>query len=238
MLVREALRYQCGLGIIIAVTLGLRIGEVLGLRWSDYNRQARTLKIDRQLEERPGLPEAPPKKNSYRELPVPPLLAALLDARFSEIIKAGRFPYWIVEGALGQPITHRNARRALAGLIVSWNTIQTGPFACDTCGASYATNDGLRMHRWRSHQIPQQEYQPPRRPDAECLPDDLTWHDLRHTFTTRLLGVGADISIRRKALGHKGGDVTERYTHATIEMLRPWIDAAEPREPDDAQQVM
>ena len=43
---------------------------------------------------------------------------------------------------------------------------------------------------------------------------DLRFHDLRHTFATRLIGLGVDLITVRDLLGHFSVRVTQRYTHS------------------------
>ncbi len=53
---------------------------------------------------------------------------------------------------------------------------------------------------------------------------DLKFHDLRHTFATRLIQSGADIYSVQKLLGHKSMDQTSRYAHHDVDSLRRAID--------------
>jgi len=46
---------------------------------------------------------------------------------------------------------------------------------------------------------------------------DLHFHDLRHTFTTRLQGLGVDYEVRQALLGHKMLGMTAHYSHGGIE---------------------
>lgn len=41
----------------------------------------------------------------------------------------------------------------------------------------------------------------------------IRWHDLRHTFATRLGRSGADLAVIREALGHSSIAVTQKYRH-------------------------
>jgi len=49
---------------------------------------------------------------------------------------------------------------------------------------------------------------------------DLRFHDLRHTFATRLVQAGENLYKVQVLLGHKGGAMTQRYAHHYPESLR------------------
>jgi integrase len=49
---------------------------------------------------------------------------------------------------------------------------------------------------------------------------DLHFHDLRHTFATRLVQAGEDLYKVQVLLGHKGAAMTQRYAHHYPESLR------------------
>jgi integrase/recombinase XerD len=59
-------------------------------------------------------------------------------------------------------------------------------------------------------------------PDAVGL--DITAHQLRHTFATRLLWAGANIREIQYLLGHKSLATTERYLALEIDQKRAAID--------------
>jgi integrase/recombinase XerD len=52
---------------------------------------------------------------------------------------------------------------------------------------------------------------------------NLTFHDLRHTFGTRLADAGVDIVKIAELMGHLSIQTTRRYTHATDEGKRAAI---------------
>jgi len=49
---------------------------------------------------------------------------------------------------------------------------------------------------------------------------NLRWHDLRHTFATRLVAAGTHLSIVQKACGHSSHNTTTRYAHVDDSQLR------------------
>ena len=54
---------------------------------------------------------------------------------------------------------------------------------------------------------------------------DFRFHDLRHTFATRLVQSGEDLYSVQRMLGHKSQAMTQRYTHHNPESLRRPVDA-------------
>ncbi len=52
----------------------------------------------------------------------------------------------------------------------------------------------------------------------------LRFHDLRHTFATRLVEKGADIETVRDLLGHHSITVTQRYTHSNDDRKRAAVE--------------
>ena len=48
----------------------------------------------------------------------------------------------------------------------------------------------------------------------------LRFHDLRHTFATRLVLAGVDLATVSKLLGHSSIQMTMRYAHPTPEALK------------------
>lgn len=55
--------------------------------------------------------------------------------------------------------------------------------------------------------------------------DDLHWHDLRHTFGTRLAEAGCSEATIAALMGHSDPATTRRYTHATDKAKRIAVEA-------------
>jgi integrase len=49
---------------------------------------------------------------------------------------------------------------------------------------------------------------------------DFHFHDLRHTFATRLVDAGVSITVLAELLGHSDIRMTKRYAHATEKSKR------------------
>jgi integrase len=54
----------------------------------------------------------------------------------------------------------------------------------------------------------------------EAKIEDFRWHDLRHTFASRLRAQNVQIEDIRYLLGHGAKSITERYAHANLHVLR------------------
>ena len=54
--------------------------------------------------------------------------------------------------------------------------------------------------------------------------DDFHFHDLRHTFATRLVQAGVDLYKVQRLLGHKSPTMTQRYAHHYPESLRDGVE--------------
>jgi integrase len=58
----------------------------------------------------------------------------------------------------------------------------------------------------------------------EAKVKDMRWHDLRHTFATRLVKKGTHLSIVQKLCGHSSHNTTTRYAHVDDVQLREAIE--------------
>jgi site-specific recombinase XerD len=63
-----------------------------------------------------------------------------------------------------------------------------------------------------------------RRAVQEAGIENLHFHDLRHTFATRLVQAGVDLYKVQRLLGHKSPEMTQRYAHHYPESLRDGVE--------------
>ena len=103
-------------GLLLCLQLGLRIGEVCGLQWGDFDPENKTLTIQRTVQ-RIVLPgggtrlaiQTPKTQNSLRLLPLPARLCSLLQT----VRKALPDTAWVLTGSTRKPAEPRNFRRSI-----------------------------------------------------------------------------------------------------------------------------
>lgn len=66
---------------------------------------------------------------------------------------------------------------------------------------------------------------------------DFRYHDLRHTFATRLAQAGVDLYKVQRLLGHKSASMTQRYAHHSPESLREGVLTLERHHPSSLSQI-
>lgn len=170
------------LEILLALFCGLRRGEIMGLKFDDFNPENQTVTVKRQLiyetEEnigekgntysRKGMVTIDPKtKNSYRCLKIHPVIFDELEER-RKIIEIYKQRKDYIHDFDGYICVSRNGR------IKSDNTILTGI-------KKIAARSGVPL---------------------------VSPHDLRHTCATMLLEFGVEITKIAKILGHRNPHTT------------------------------
>jgi len=146
---------------------GLRLGELVGLRWEDLDERRGLLTVRRTFspDGHGRLVERATKSGKSRQVPIIEELVPWLDAA------RGLGHEHIFTGKLGGPFDSGNLARA-----VRWHAIRDQI-------ATFADGTPLRFH------------------------------DLRHTFLSRLARQGIAPAHIQKVAGHASITTTERYTH-------------------------
>lgn len=103
-------------GLLLQMELGLRIGEVCGLQWGDFDLKAGILTVRRTVSRiydpdgRTKLVIQTPKtRSSGREIPIPRRLLPLL----VELSRGREAEQWFLSGKTGQPVEPRCYRRSI-----------------------------------------------------------------------------------------------------------------------------
>ncbi|MFG3639124.1 tyrosine-type recombinase/integrase [Micromonospora sp. NPDC047762] len=198
--VRNAARWS------VALALGLRQGEALGLRWAHVDLKTGQMEIPKQLRRRiyehgcdgtcgkkrgadcpkrsaGGLVLVDPKGKSERTLPIPKPLAAKLRR-------------------------HRRAQLAEKEAAAEW--WQDGDYV-------FAQNDGRPLD-------PRQDYQAWVDLLAAAGVKKVRLHDARHTAATLMVAQGVDLQVVKVILGHTDIRTTQGYAKVVDELTREATD--------------
>lgn len=190
--------------LFTALSIGLRRGEVMGLKWDCVDFDRGVIQIRRQLvqgKEGIKLENELKTKASRRDIYMPDSLrfALLAHQEHQRVERELAGTDWIDTGAvftteLGNWVWPDNLNRAL-DLLVSWSKPGKGKAGQGGLGAAKLA----RLHNLVDENRP--------------LPD-LTPHDLRHTFATLSLRMKVPVEVVSKKLGHARVSITmDIYRH-------------------------
>lgn len=178
-----------GTAVATALSTGLRMGELLGLRWSDIDFAARTISISRQLSRlKDYTPGATAKTRLILEL------GTKTNASTRVIPMAQNLCSRLLDYRSAPPESYHRGRRPLRDESSPPDMVFTG-------------RDGgfLDPANFRYH------YQ---RLLNQAGARRLTVHALRHTFATRALEAGVPVKAVSQILGHAGSRITmDIYSH-------------------------
>ncbi|MCA1188564.1 site-specific integrase [Saccharopolyspora sp. 6T] len=187
--IRAAMSERDSIAVVIGVSLGLRIGEILGLSPADIDTAAGVVHIRRQVKKVQGaLVFAPPKRGKLRDVPLAPDVAARLRQHLTAYPAAEVTLPWNKPGGATTTvalIVHRNTGdEAQAWGSTAWNHHVWNPAFRAACITKRPKVDGA--------------------------------HALRHTYASLLLADGVSIRELAAYLGHSNPGFTLRvYTHMT-----------------------
>lgn len=109
-----------GLGLLLCMQLGLRIGEVCGLQWRDIDLKAGVLSVRRTVQriccgggKTRVILQSPKTPSSRREIPLPrPLLESL-----NALAKTQGGSGWFLSGRAEKPVEPRSYRKSIKALL-------------------------------------------------------------------------------------------------------------------------
>lgn len=117
-------------GLLLQMQLGLRIGEVCGLQWGDFDFKAGTLTIRRTVSriycgagKTKIVVQTPKTKSSGREIPIPHDLAALL----RQLRGKAKSSVWFLSGNAEKPVEPRCYRKSIRGYLRRANVRRVHP---------------------------------------------------------------------------------------------------------------
>jgi integrase len=188
----------------VAIGIGLRRGESLGLRWDDIDLAAGTIRVEQTLQRSKGkgLVFGPTKTvRSKRTVPLPaPSLQALRihkarqDAERKTASSLWKEHGLVFTSQLGTPLEPRNVNRSFHALT---ERAEVGGYWVEVPPADSEDEPGRVWVR------------------------ELRLHDLRHTCATLLLAQGVHPRVVMEILGHSQIGVTmNTYTHVPSEVMR------------------
>jgi integrase len=181
----------------LALTLGLRRGELLGLQWRDVDFEKGTVSIVRSVVNLRGKPHvAETKTDSSRRLVDLPAVAvrALREQQVRLFARKLRASPWVFPNEDGGPMSPRNLiRRSFVPILES-------------------AQRKLDEEAANASRYPEQF---PR----------IRFHDLRHTAATIMLAIGIQPKVVQERLGHSSIAVTmDTYSHVMPSMQREACD--------------
>jgi integrase len=200
----------------VALTLGLRRGELLALRWVDI--QGDLLSVEQTIKN--GEDRKPEigivKSRKARDLPLSADLRARLEARKQEDAAEARIAQ--------QKAAEKAAREGKPTPLIRWNT--AGLIFCSEVGTPLLLPNFNRSFRWLVARINKQ-LKTAGADASLMLPADLSPHDLRRTALTDLAAHGEAKAVQGIA-GHADIDTTMRlYARRRMTAMRAAVDAME-----------
>jgi integrase len=179
--------------IITDLMIGLRRGELLGLKWKDIDFKKRTVLVRRQLNRSKSgiikLVDRVKTDTGYRELELPPELAALLEDHKRKQLDVKR---QLTSESDNKVVDIKRKKDSQAeDLIFCWPDGKW--FAPDHCYRHLQRL--LKKHGF----------------------ERLSVQGLRHTYATSSISLGIDIAVLSKNMGHADGATTTIYLHSDRE---------------------
>ena len=195
----------------VALLLGIRQGEALGMEWDRIDLEVGTLDLSWQLQRLPYRHGCGGTCGKVRAGSCPQRALAV----------PRDFQHRVVDGALAltRPKSQAGWRIIpLPGFVVTALVNHRGIHGASPSGLVFTRADG------RPHDPAQDNHAWHDALDAAGLPQ-VKLHAARHTTATLLLELGVDPKVIQAILGHSTVVMTRAYQHASIEMQRRAMDS-------------
>lgn len=177
---------------VLAIELGIRKGELLGLEIAGLDLDRRTITIAQQvldIDNRVSI-ERYTKNDRIRTLPLTPRQCAILRVRLEQIMAEGtQVSGLLFASERGTPMSERNLDRHFKA-------------ACVSAGIR-TRKTGKETKRGKT-----------------ILTSTLNFHLLRHTCLSWLGDTGANKSVIQAVAGHADADVTDLYVKVQLQAMR------------------
>ena len=186
--------------ILFAVLMGLRRGEINGLKYSDVDYINRTLRIKRQLGKKPNskAEDVAPKMLTKQDIPV----------KTDSSVRELPIPDLVFEAILEQRKIYEKNRRRRKREFRDWDYI---------CCSSYGNPRSKSYHFKYYKKIL-----------AENNLPDITFHQLRNTYSTILMKNDFNVKGISQLMGHAKEIITADVYGDTQEIIEDCLYAIEP----------
>ena len=141
------------IGLLLGLELGLRIGEICGLQWGDFDLKLETLKINRTVcriscgnGHTKVVIQTPKTRTSRREIPIPKQLLIMLKKLRGCVSNAA----WFLSGNESKPTEPRCYRKSIKAYEEQTYQLSEGDCVFIDCRKAYShsTSDNLWSLQW------------------------------------------------------------------------------------------
>ncbi len=181
----------------VALAIGLRQGEALGLSWNDIDLDAGRVTIRRQLQRLAKPMSAEPAMEDRKSAATTLVLSEPKTAASRRTIP---LPSSVIEQLIVHRASQDEEREAFRDRWTKWGG-HGGLVFCTPLGTPIEATNLTRQ--FKAHL------------KTAKIPDTLRWHDLRHSSATLMLAQGVNPRVVMETLGHRQISMTMNvYAHA------------------------
>ena len=198
-LLSESRDTPIGLPIMFAVLMGMRRGEIVGLKYTDINYELKTIYIQRQLGRNPNMKETNMKLKTYTKQEI--------DLKTPASRRKIKIPDMVFEMIMEERTRYERHKNRRKGEFQDLDFIY-----CSTYGRPRTGNYlGKQLHDFiLNHDVPY-----------------INWRILRYTYATTILKAGYSLKAVSKTLGHTKKEFTADHYVDMKELIRDFQPSVE-----------